>query len=187
MKHPVSWLVKRPCGAVINRDGRRSLDGDGWCHPQGRSGWPGLLGKGGVKYIYIICAGLLRLAEPTAVVIRQPRLPENFGSIFFFFISSGSRSAPRDRDRVVISIACYGRHVLPVPKTCPWWHRNGVPLQEQGCTTTAGGRPVENYDDVRSCMEEAKCHVSGERWRKLFKKLFCTKRVQQYSRPSGLN
>lgn len=94
---------------------------------------------------------------------RPMRLSVFFKLVLHICFRSGvvSFALRTNRYRVIISIQNYGRHLLPVPKTCRWWHRNGVPRQEEGCLTV-GDRPIENYSDLMSCLREAPCDISGE-------------------------
>ncbi|CAN0193391.1 unnamed protein product [Scytosiphon promiscuus] len=64
-------------------------------------------------------------------------------------------------DRVEIDISELAKHIFPIDRSCPWYHRNGIPNEGEGCWTV-GGRAVENAHDVWSCMEEASCTFKDE-------------------------
>lgn len=62
--------------------------------------------------------------------------------------------------RVEITVSDRLKHRLPVHPSCLWSHTHGIPGEEEGCKTV-GGRPVENYPDLWSCMQESPCDVTG--------------------------
>ena len=72
-----------------------------------------------------------------------------------------------DRHRVRVKYSDRLKHTLPVHHNCPWSHVHGIPGYSEGCKTLLSGEPVENYDDLRSCMQESPCEIIGEYGRAL--------------------
>lgn len=60
----------------------------------------------------------------------------------------------------MISLSQSRKHELPVLSSCRWWHTNTIPGLAQGCKTV-NGRPVQNYADLWSCMQESPCEITG--------------------------
>lgn len=77
-------------------------------------------------------------------------------TFLFFFLLTPTRR----RNRVEIKITEIAKHSLPVDLPCPWYHRNGIPYEGEGCWRV-GDRAVENARDVWDCMTEASCPFKG--------------------------
>ncbi|CAM9747273.1 unnamed protein product [Pylaiella littoralis] len=65
-------------------------------------------------------------------------------------------------DRVQIHYTQAGKHSFPIHRSCPWWHTPGLAAVGDGCNTVHG-RPVEEYADIWSCMQESSCQITDER------------------------
>lgn len=67
------------------------------------------------------------------------------------------------RRRVRIKYSNLKKHTLPVDiMSCPWSHVNGIPSYEEGCNTFGErSEPVTNYAELRSCMQESPCKITG--------------------------
>jgi len=77
---------------------------------------------------------------------------------FFLVLSLVGR-----RGRVRIKYSNLKKHTLPVDiVSCPWSHVNGIPSYDEGCTTFGErSEPVTNYAELRSCMQESPCKITG--------------------------
>lgn len=62
--------------------------------------------------------------------------------------------------RVEIRVSSESKHRLPVTNVCRWYHSQSIAMNQEGCWSV-GGRPVEKYNDIRLCMAEANCEISG--------------------------
>lgn len=62
---------------------------------------------------------------------------------------------------VSISLNTTAKHELPVEESCPWWHANSIAKRFDACRPFDGG--IRNYADLWSCVEEARCQLTGEK------------------------
>lgn len=80
----------------------------------------------------------------------------------FLFVPLRSIFSSLALRRVRIKYSNLKKHALPVDASCPWSHVNGIPSYEEGCNTFGeGSEPVKSYADLRSCMQESPCRITG--------------------------
>ena len=51
--------------------------------------------------------------------------------------------------------------MLPVEKSCPWWHQNGISRKWDACRALDDSK-IRHYTDLWPCIEEAGCKLTGE-------------------------
>ncbi|CAN0128844.1 unnamed protein product [Scytosiphon promiscuus] len=94
---------------------------------------------------------------------RTERSGHELQMIFEPKLSGSNSSCPCDTvDRVEVSITGDSKHGFPVGKSCPWYHRPGIPRDGEGCWMV-GGRAVKNVSDLWGCMQEASCDFRDRR------------------------
>lgn len=87
--------------------------------------------------------------------------------------------------RVSISVNITAKHELPVEKSCAWSHVGGIGRGSDACRLYDGG--IHSYTDLWSCIEEARCELTGDTRRR--RKCRCTERRgnTSFSTPESSN
>lgn len=64
--------------------------------------------------------------------------------------------------RVTVSISHLYKHNMPVDPDCPWQHIDGIAPESPGCATS-GRRPLQNHEDVATCVRASQCRINDKR------------------------